>query len=89
MKGHMLHVEGGEFPKKIHRTHKSAFRELHRLAALNPGKKVYMLQLTDRYMFEGDGPAKSVGTHLPADERHVVDEADLIKGADLKKLANG
>lgn len=86
MKGHMLYVEGGDFPQKLHRTHKSAFHELHRLAALNPGKKVYMLQLTDRYVFEGEGPAKSVGTHLPADERVIVDEADLVCGASLKKV---
>lgn len=92
-KGHMLYVEGGEFPKKVHRTHRSAFRELHRLAAMNPGKKVYMLQLTDRYVYEGEGPAKTVGTHLPADERMVVDETDLVTGKSLKagveKFARG
>ncbi len=89
MKGHMIYVEGGDFPKIVHRTHKSAFHELHRLAALNPGKKVYILKLTDRFVYEGNGPAKTIGTHLPDNEQIRVPEDELITGASLKAAAHG
>lgn len=84
-KGWMIFVDGLDNPQKVHRTQNSAWREMHRLAMLNPGKDVLLLQLNRRFRFvEGTEGAESVGSHLPSNALGMVDKSDLIRRQDLK-----
>lgn len=84
-KGYMLFVEGMEPPKKVHRSIQSAWREMHRLASLNPGKEVMLLHLYKRInLMPGEEQAESIGSHLPPDTRGLVDKSELIRRAALK-----
>ena len=49
-KGYMVFVEGTNPPQKVHKGIDGAFREMHRLARLCPGKEVMLLQLHKRVM---------------------------------------
>lgn len=83
-KGYMVFVEGEASPKMVHPSHKSAFKELHRLADLHPEKEVMLLHLTDRFMRGvGQDKAVSVGTHLPADAHCAVHLSKLISGKSI------
>lgn len=83
-KGYMIFIEDGDLPKIVHRTHRSALRELHRLANSNPGKKAYLMQLHDRIVSDGV-QGVTIGTHLPIDERINIHESELVRGDTLYK----
>ncbi len=86
-KGYVLFVEGMEAPAKVHRTINSAWHEMHRLAALNPGKEVMLLQLHKRIMLKaGEEQAVSIGSHLPTDGRLLVDKSEMVRRSGLKAV---
>ena len=86
-KGYMIFVEGTNPPQKVHKGIAGAFREMHRLASLNPGKEVMLLQLHKRVMSDsGEAEAESLGSHLPPGENGMVDKSQLVRHQDLPPL---
>lgn len=83
-KGYMIFVEGKEPPTMVHRTHQSAWHEMHRLAAENPDHSVLLLNVSRRFMYKnGEQRAESIGSHLPKDDRIIVPLEELIKRKEI------
>ena len=61
-KGFMIFLEGGEAPKKVHRTVDSAYREIHRISKLYPDRIVTLYHLAKRIK-----NGVSIGSHFPDD----------------------
>lgn len=89
-RGWMIFVEGQNAPQKVHRTQASAWHEMHRLATQFPGKEVMLFILNKRIKLEpGEEQAISCGSHLPENDKILVDKSELVRKKDLTPLAKG
>lgn len=83
-KGFMIFVEGKEPPSVVHRNHKSAWHEMHRLAEENKDLEILLLNVSRRFIHKsGEERATSIGSHLPEDERLKVSFKELVKKDNL------
>lgn len=85
MKGHMIFIEGRNTPTKVHTTPEGAYREMYRLARINPGKEILLFQVVKRVRSENGEKALSLGSHLPPGAKGIVERTDLMRSRDLPK----